>query len=242
MRKAQRNLLIAVAMGVGTFTMTVPAASADPIDQCVTNNVGVPDTSSATDLNADPLGAQSCLPLETVTVNDGGVDTTPTMDSIDGAGARTGINFQHNYCDASYDWKLTSSHRHLLKADVQYKNFNGGPGTVTDTFTDHTGNSFGWSHNQSFSGGGGFSFAMFSAQVNQSTGDSVETTVTEDSSDAHPLNVPSGFYGNAQYRFYYDYADGDYTYTNQECAVKDYGNVRFKASYNEGWYAWTSKS
>jgi hypothetical protein len=240
-KELTRRRMILAASLTTVLGVLAPAsnASADPIDQCVLDTVGIVPAAGISNLNPrDPAGALDCIPTSAVTVDHPGIDDGIITDPVDHA---TGI--QHNYCDD--EWSYTVS-KYTLEADHQVgptiRNLNGGAGATTMTFESEAGHTLGWSNQESFSVSGGVSWGVIQAGIEQATQDNVTDSETTIQKSTDPIHVPQGWYGVGKYNIWTEVTDGEYKHLDQNCVMHDYGNVHAVAPAGEGWNAYASQS
>jgi hypothetical protein len=234
---ASRRGYFAGVIALLTVVSPLSHASAEPIDQCVSDQVGIPAV-GVNNLNPrDPGGALDCVPTNAVTPDHPGADDSILIDPLGGLG------IQHNYCDD--EWTYTVS-KYTLETDYQVgptvRNRNGGDAATWMSFESEAGHTLTWSHQQSFSVSGGVSWEVVRAGIEQTTQDTVTDSETTVQRATDPIHVPAGWYGVGKYTIWQEVTDGEYKHLDQNCVMHDFGNVHVVAPAGEGWDAYASQS
>lgn len=255
------RVLVAAAVAAGVGIGWAPTSSASigygDYGDCYADN-GAPFTATDASGNPEPsIPVPPCVPLGATLAVSPDQDLSTTVDPLTaatydvtqlaeivpnvgaagaGVGVPTGVGdiggIGGNVCDPAYTYKVTKRYADSVTVGWDESDYNQGPNVADFSFTSGDSVSKSFAFTASFTAEEGVIFAG----VKETYGIDVQTTkATTKGNTATAKDVKPGWTATGKYGIYRAVTDGDYSYLDRNCNVKDYGNVRAYSPYHVGW-------
>jgi hypothetical protein len=246
-------------VALSASVLIIPSASADDYGDCYADNGDpYPATDGAGNIQPN-IPVPACvavgeIPLSATVDVSSAVDplTAATYDvtklpeivpNVGAAPAGVGVpvttiqiggvpSFDHNYCEDSYDYKITKRYSDSFSVAWSETDYNDNAKSAGFSWTESRTRSVGASVSASFSVEEGVIFAS----AKETYGISASLNYTSSTgSTAHVDSVPPGHSATGMYGIFRIVTDGNYIHTDKNCNVTNLGSVRAYSPYRQGW-------